>query len=131
MKIKKFNESNSQGLDIQYLKFIFSDFLDEGAYFFVLGAEGFNRDGQELLDTDEIEEYYEIFIKEPMLKRTSMFDYYENNIKEIHDFSNNLKSCIDKVKDEYPDIKITFDFEDIQVDRQGMIQREIHLIFTL
>jgi hypothetical protein len=46
-------------------------------------------------------------------------------------FSNNLKSCIDKVKDEYPDIKIEFDFEDIQVDRQGMIQREIHLIFTL
>lgn len=124
MKIKKFNESKSEELDISYFKFIFSEFLDEG-------AEGFNRDGQELLDTDEIEEYYEIFIKEPMLKRTSMFDYYENNIKEIHDFSNNLKSCIDKVKDEYPDIKITFDFEDIQVDRQGMIQREIHLIFTL
>jgi hypothetical protein len=49
MKIKKFNESNSQGLDIQYLKFIFSEFLDEG-------AEGFNRDG----DVDEIEDYYEI-----------------------------------------------------------------------
>ena len=120
MKIKKFNESNSNGLDIQYLKFIFSEFLDEG-------AEGFNRDG----DTDEIEDYYEIFIKEPMLKRTSMFDYYEENIKEVYEFLNNLKSCIDRVKDEYPDIKVEFDFEDIQVDRQGMIQREIHILFEL
>jgi len=120
MKIKKFNESNSNELDIQYLKFIFSEFLDEG-------AEGFNRDGE----SDEIEDYYEIFIKEPVLKRTTMFDYYDENIKELYDFSNNLKSCIDKVKEEYPDIKIEFDFEDIQVDRQGIIEREIHLTFTL
>lgn len=120
MKIKKFNESNSNDLDIQYLKFIFSEFLDDG-------AEGFNRDG----DTDEIEDYYEIFIKEPSLKRTSMFEHYEENIKEIHDFSNNLKSCIGKVKEEYPDIKVEFDFEDIKVDRQGFIEREIHLIFTI
>ena len=47
MKIKKFNESKSEELDISYFKFIFSEFLDEG-------AEGFNRDGQELIDTDEI-----------------------------------------------------------------------------
>jgi len=119
MKIKKFNESNSQGLDIQYLKFIFSEFLDEG-------AEGFNRDG----DVDEIEDYYEIFIKEPILKKTSMFDYYEENIKEVYNFSNNLKSCINRVKEEYPDIKIEFDFEDITVDSKG-IERDIHLIFTL
>jgi len=120
MKIKKFNESNSNELDIQYFKFIFSEFLDEG-------AEGFNRDG----DTDEIEDYYEIFIKEPVLKNTSMFDYYEENIKEVYNFSNNLKSCINRVKEEYPDIKIEFDFEDVQIDRQGMIERNIHLIFTL
>jgi len=59
-----------------------------------------------------------------------MFDYYEENIKEVYNFSNNLKSCINRVKEEYPDIKIEFDFEDITVDSKG-IERDIHLIFTL
>lgn len=116
MKIKKFDESKSDELDISYFKFIFSEFLDEGA-----------EDG-----TGEIEEeYYEIFIKEPNLKKTSTFDYYEENIKEVYDFSNNLKSCIGRIKDEYPDIKIEFDFEEFWMDREGMLERTIHLIFTL
>ena len=104
MKIKKFNESNSNGLDIQYLKFIFSEFLDEG-------AEGFNRDG----DTDEIEDYYEIFIKEPSIVASNDFDSYEKNIKKLYDFSNGIKSCIERVKDTYPDIKIEFEFESIEI----------------
>lgn len=123
MKIKKFNESKSKELDISYFKFIFSEFLDEG-------AEGFNRDG----DTDEIEDYYEIFIKEPSIVSSNDFDSYEENIKKLYDFSNEIKSCIERVRDEYPDIKIDFEFESIDhltLNKVPVTSREIHLIFTL
>jgi hypothetical protein len=123
MKIRKFNESNSNGLDIQYLKFIFSEFLDEG-------AEGFNRDG----DKDEIEDYYEIFIKEPNIITSKDFDSYEKNIKKLYDFSNDIKSCIERVKDAYPDIKINFEFERVghlTYNKLPVTSREIHILFEL
>ena len=123
MKIKKFNESNSNELDIQYLKFIFSELLDEG-------AEGFNRDG----DTDEIEDYYEIFIEEPSIVASNDFDSYERNIKKLYDFSNEIKSCIERVKDAYPDIKIEFEFESIDhltLNKMPVTSRDIHIIFTI
>lgn len=123
MKIKKFNESKSDELDISYFKFIFSEFLDEG-------AEGFSRDG----DTDEIEDYYEIFIKEPSIDATNDFSSYEKNIKKLYDFSNEIKSCIERVRDTYPDIKIEFEFESIDhltLNKMPITSREIHIIFTL
>ena len=123
MKIKKFNESKSDELDISYFKFIFSEFLDEG-------AEGFNRDG----DTDEIEDYYEIFIKEPSIDATNDFGSYEKNIKKLYDFSNEIKSCIERVRDTYPDIKIEFEFESIDhltLNKMPITSREIHIIFTI
>lgn len=123
MKIKKFNESKSDELDISYFKFIFSEFLDEG-------AEGFNRDG----DTDEIEDYYEIFIKEPSIDATNDFESYEKNIKKLYDFSNEIKSCIERVRDSYPDIKIEFEFESIDhltLNKMPITSREIHIIFTI
>lgn len=123
MKIKKFNESKSDELDISYFKFIFSEFLDEG-------AEGFNRDG----DTDEIEDYYEIFIKEPSIDATNDFGSYEKNIKKLYDFSNEIKSCIERVRDAYPDIKIEFEFESIDhltLNKMPITSREIHIIFTI
>ena len=123
MKIKKFNESKSDELDISYFKFIFSEFLDEG-------AEGFNRDG----DTDEIEDYYEIFIKEPSIDATNDFESYEKNIKKLYDFSNEIKSCIERVRDTYPDIKIEFEFESIDhltLNKMPITSREIHIIFTI
>jgi hypothetical protein len=110
MKIRKFNESNSDVIDTKYLNFIFEEFIEQGALVDY--------------DTENGDMYWEIFIQEPEISED--INNYFNNIESLRVFSKNLKSCIDKVKDEYPSINIEFEFE---IPESG--KRELHLLFSL
>jgi len=110
MKIRKFNESNSDIIDTKYLNFIFEEFIEQGAIVDY--------------DTQSGDMYWEIFILEPEI--SEHINKYFDNIESLTVFSKNLKSCIDKVKDEYPSIDLQFEFEILESGR-----REIHLLFSL
>jgi len=110
MKIRKFNESNSDTIDTKYLNFIFEEFIEQGAIVDY--------------DTESGDVYWEIFILEPEI--SEHINKYFDNIESLTVFSKNLKSCIDKVKDEYPSIDLQFEFEILESGR-----REIHLLFSL
>jgi hypothetical protein len=111
MKIRKFNESNSDTIDTKYLNFIFEEFIEQGAIVDY--------------DTESGDVYWEIFILEPEISED--INKYFDNMASLTVFSKNLKSCIDKVKDEYPSINIEFEFE--KIPESG--RREIHLLFSL
>ena len=110
MKIRKFNESNSDIIDIEYLNFIFEEFIEQGAWVDY--------------DTENGDMYWEIFILEPQMSED--INNYFNDIESLTVFSKNLKSCIDKVKDEYPSIDLEFEFEILESGK-----RELHLLFSL
>ena len=110
MKIRKFNESNSDTIDTKYLNFIFEEFIEQEAIVDY--------------DTESGDMYWEIFILEPEI--SEHINKYFDNIESLTVFSKNLKSCIDKVKDEYPSIDLQFEFEILESGR-----REIHLLFSL
>jgi hypothetical protein len=116
MKIRKFNESNSDIIDTKYLNFIFEEFIEQGAIVDY--------------DTESGDMYWEIFILEPEI--SEHINKYFDNIESLTVFSKNLKSCIDKVKDEYPSIDLQFEFEILE-SRSRLLgttsRREIHLLF--
>ena len=127
MKIRKFNESKSDTIDPKYLNFIFDDFIDNGA--------------EVDYDIETGDMYWEIFIKEPMIYKNSVkdgsirglrgdIDDYIENAESFLNFSRTIKTCIKRVEDEYPNIKTKFEFE-TQIDSNGNVEREIHIIFTL
>jgi hypothetical protein len=126
MKIRKFNESKSDVIDPKYLNFIFDDFIDNGA---VVDYD---------IETGDM--YWEIFIKEPMIyglkiKEGSIvgikgsIDKYIESSESILNFSKTIKSCIQRVEDEFPNIKVELEIES-QIDG-NIVEREIHIIFTL
>jgi len=127
MKIRKFNESKSDTIDPKYLNFIFDDFIDNGA--------------EVDYDIETGDMYWEIFIKEPMIYKNSVkdgsirglrgdIDDYIENAESFLNFSRTIKTCIKRVEDEYPNIKTKFEFE-TQIDSNGNVERDIHIIFTL
>lgn len=120
-KIRKFNESNQKELDIEYLNFIFEHFIDNDIY----NSQVF---------FDEKKEVYEIYIDEPPIRTIDIdFEIYQKNFKEIESFSNELKACIDRVKEEYPDIKVLFEIENFIIPnargKQENIKRDIKISF--
>lgn len=127
MKIRKFNESKSDTIDPKYLNFIFDDFIDNGA--------------EVDYDIETGDMYWEIFIKEPMIYKNSVkdgsirglrgdIDDYIENAESFLNFSRMIKTCIKRVEDEYLNIKTKFEFE-TQIDANGNVERDIHIIFTL
>lgn len=122
-KIRKFNESNQKELDLEYLNFIFEHFIDNDIY----NSQVF---------FDEKKDVYEIFIDEPAIRTIDIdFEIYQKNFKDIVSFSNELKACIDRVKEEYPDIKVLFEIDSFKVPnkREGFenIQRDIKISFRV
>ena len=124
---RKCNESKSDTIDPKYLNFIFDDFIDNGA--------------EVDYDIETGDMYWEIFIKEPMIYKNSVkdgsirglrgdIDDYIENAESFLNFSRTIKTCIKRVEDEYPNIKTKFEFE-TQIDVNGNVERDIHIIFTL
>ena len=99
MKIKKFNESNSDKLDEEYLSFIFSEFIDNEAEIRVVG-----RSITRKISTGS--KYWQILLEEPMISNIfENIDNYKKSIDEIYNFSKELESCFKRIDDDFPDAK--------------------------
>ncbi len=126
MKIRKFNESNSESIDPKYFNFVFDEFIDSGAY-----------SDYDLIGTEDA--YWEILIPEPKIYKNKSkegstlmwcdIEEYVKNIETVLNFSKTIKSCVDRIKDDFPNTKIAIDFE-IE-NKDGEIERFLHIIFTV
>jgi hypothetical protein len=97
MKIRKFNESKKE-LDTEYLNFVFSDFIDNGAEIEMDES------------ADRTKKYWHIFLEEPQLNlRFNSIDDYTNNINEVYKFSKELESCFKKLEDDMINYEIVIE----------------------
>jgi hypothetical protein len=124
--LNKFNESKSKKvnkpIDSEYLSFIFADFIDEGADVDYYGV-----------DEDDVENsYWQIIITEPKIKSGRDIDKYIESVDKFKEVLLDIKTAINRVKDELPDIKV-----DLRVDESGesnawvdTIERNINLTFS-
>lgn len=107
MKIRKFNESNSDKLDEEYLSFIFSEFIDNKSEIRVVG-----RSITRKISTGS--KYWQILLEEPtMSNKFENIDNYTKNIDEIYNFSKELESCFKRIDDDFPDAKYHLIIDDI------------------
>ena len=108
MKIKKFNESNSDKLDQEYLSFIFSEFID-------------NKSEVKVVDRSitrkaplKIRGYWQILLEEPMISNIfENIDNYTKSIDEIYNFSKELESCFKRIDDDFPDAEYNIIIDEI------------------
>ena len=107
MKIKKFNESNSDKLDEEYLSFIFSEFIDNEAEIRVVG-----RSITRKISTGS--KYWQILLEEPMISNIfENIDNYKKSIDEIYNFSKELESCFKRIDDDFPDAEYNLRIDEI------------------
>jgi hypothetical protein len=96
MKIRKFNESNSDKLDEEYLSFIFSEFIDNKSEVKVVDRS--------ITRKTSGSKYWRILLEEPMICNIfENIDNYTKNIDEIYNFSKELESCFKRIDDDFPD----------------------------
>ena len=108
MKIKKFNESNSDKLDEQYLSFIFSEFIDNKSEVKVIVGRSITRK----ISTGS--KYWQILLEEPMISNIfENIDNYTKNIDEIYNFSKELESCFKRIDDDFPDAEYNLIIDEI------------------
>jgi hypothetical protein len=108
MKIRKFNESNSDKLDEEYLSFIFSEFIDNEA----------EVESEEL----KSQKYWHIFLEEPQLNlKFNSIDDYTKSTEEIYNFSKELESCFKRIDDDFPDAKYEIVIEEIRDEKGNYI----------
>ena len=107
MKIIKFNESNSDKLDEEYLSFIFSEFIDNKSEVKVV-ARSITRK----ISTGS--KYWQILLEEPTISNIfENIDNYTKSIDEIYNFSKELESCFKRIDDDFPDAKYHLIIDDI------------------
>ncbi len=104
--LKRYNESIGK-IDPNYIKLVFIDFIDEGSEFKFISAD--ENDFEE--GVNEVS----IIITLPILEHKSEgghdlwsegdIDIFLNNAKEVVERYEDIKSCINKVLDKYPNIK--------------------------
>jgi hypothetical protein len=104
-------------IDPEYFNLVFAEFIDEGATF-----ESSVGDDQD---------YWEIFIEEPKIGGVLDIDKYLESIDILKEKYLDIKSCINKIKDEYPNIDVFFNTEE-SGERNAWTNNtktDIHLIF--
>ena len=106
MKIRKFNKSNSDKLDEQYLSFIFSEFID-------------NKSEVKVVDRSITRKtlgskYWQILLEEPIISNIfENIDRYTKSIDEIYNFSKELESCFKRIDDDFPDTEYNLIIDEI------------------
>lgn len=111
MKIRKFNESNSDKLDEEYLSFIFSEFIDNKSEVKVVGAPLIRRS---ITRKTTGSKYWQILLEEPTI--SNIFENIENytkSIDEIYNFSKELESCFKRIDDDFPDAEYNLIIDEI------------------
>ena len=94
--LRKYNESNIEYIDYEYMNVIFANFIDKGA----------QSDYNAVKATE-----YMIEMDSETPCNNNIDGYLEYN-KKVQEELLEIKSCIDKVKDEYPTIKVHFFYDD-------------------
>ena len=108
MKIRKFNESNSDKLDEQYLSFIFSEFIDNKSEVKVVVDRSITR------KISAGSKYWQILLEEPMISNIfENIDNYTKSIDEIYNFSKELESCFKRIDDDFPDAEYNLIIDEI------------------
>lgn len=121
----KYLKSINKGKDSNFLVLVFADFIDDGAkfkeYTYYRHTNG------------DVNKYtcWEININEPKLSYSSDIDLYVDSIDKIHEFSLDIKSCIDKIKAEMPDIIVDFYIEETGENNKWVntIQKVLRICF--
>lgn len=104
--LRKFNESERESLDIEYIKHCFIDILENEDYDCEIDEEGFSDDNSVLC----------IFLYEPQINlELQSLDEYLNNIDQLSKLSKELKSSTMKLKDEYPNYKVNINIDDAEL----------------
>ena len=109
-------------LDPEYFNMVFADFIDQGAEIDFYGK-----------DEDDMENcYWKISIKEPEVKGSRNIDNHIKTIEKLNELYLDVKSCINKVKDEYPHIDVDFSILETGENTawENTIERNIHLVFS-
>ena len=108
MKIRKFNESNSDKLDEQYLSLIFSEFIDNKSEVKVVVDRSITR------KISAGSKYWQILLEEPMISNIfENIDNYTKSIDEIYNFSKELESCFKRIDDDFPDAEYNLIIDEI------------------
>jgi len=111
MKIRKFNESNSDKLDEQYLSFIFSEFIDNKSEVKVVGTPLIRRS---ITRKTTVSKYWQILLEEPTISNIfENIDIYTKSIDEIYNFSKELESCFKRIDDDFPDAEYNLIIDEI------------------
>lgn len=102
----------------KYFNLVFADFIDDGA---VIGT-----------DSDKVSNYWEISIKEPEIENSRDINSKIESINDLKEFYLEIKSCIDRIKDEYRNVLIYFNVEESGENNAWVntIERNINIIFT-
>lgn len=120
--LRKFNENNKEGLDIEYIKYCFIDILENEEYDCEIDEEGFSDDNSALC----------IFLYEPQLNLDlQSLEEYLNNIDGLSKLAKELKSSTMKLKDEYPNYVVNIDIDDAELLREGMQHEKFYRILKL
>ena len=121
--LKRYNESKE---NIEHLHHIFADLIEDW------GAEHV-----EIPETHDTHSYYEIVIKEPNMKNTPRQDGVDKNLEEylnshieksekMIQFCNEIKSCLDRIKDAFPKCKAIYSVIVNQDESSRSIRIEIY-----
>lgn len=107
-------------IEPEYFNLVFADFIDDGA------------EVESNTTEDHIGDYWEIIIKEPVLRGSRDIDNHIKTIEKLNELYLDVKSCINKVKDEFPNINVDFSIEEFGENNawENTIERNIHLIFN-
>ena len=92
--LRKYNESTSNTIDVEYLNLVFAEFIDDGA------ISDFNIEGEH--------RYWDIMIDKVDIKDSDNIDECIESIGSFYQQIIDIKSCIEKAKEEFPTINFTF-----------------------
>lgn len=117
------SKNGNKPIDPEYFNLVFADFIDEGA------TVEFDE-GDDPSFPKEWVPYYDIFIEEPIIEDGGDIDKYIKSIDILKEKCLDIKSCINKIKDEFPNIDIDFDIESSGEIGLNNTKRDVHLTFS-